>query len=96
MFDSPEMRQTLKRLLRSQMAAKGVDYRILSQRLSEHGIVLSESNLRSRVNSGGMGAQLFLYCQFALHISQLDMSFVKEIFDESSLNVTDEAVEDFD
>ena len=38
-FDSPEMRETLHRLLRSQMALKGIDYNGLSQRLSMMGVV---------------------------------------------------------
>ncbi len=79
LFDSPAMRETIRRLLRSQMAAKGVEYRELSRRLAELGVVQSETNLRSKVNNGSLGAQLFLYIQLALDTRRVDLAAVSEI-----------------
>ncbi len=81
-FDSPEMRETLHRLLRSQMALKGIDYNGLSQRLAMMGVAQTASNLRSKVNHGTLGAQLFVFIQFALGIEKLDMAGIKEIYQD--------------
>lgn len=79
-FDSPEMRETLHRLLRSQMALKGIDYNGLSQRLAMMGVAQTSTNLRSKINHGTLGAQLFVFIQFALGIDKLDMSSIREIY----------------
>lgn len=79
-FDSPEMRETLHRLLRSQMALKGIDYNGLSQRLAMMGVTQTATNLRSKVNHGTLGAQLFVFIQFALGIEKLDMDSIRDIY----------------
>ena len=79
-FDSPEMRETLHRLLRSQMALKGIDYNGLSQRLATMGVIQTATNLRSKVNHGTLGAQLFVFIQFALGIEKLDMDSIRDIY----------------
>ena len=84
LFDSPQMRETIRRLIRSQMAAKGMEYRDLANRLAELGVVQSESNLRSKVNNGSLGAQLFLYIQLALGVRSLGMDQVREILEDVS------------
>ena len=84
LFNSPPMKETVKRLLRSQMAAKGVEYRELSVRLAQLGVEQSESNLRSKVTNGSLGAQLFIYIQLALGISTLSLAHVREILDDVS------------
>lgn len=79
-FDSPEMRETLHRLLRSQMALKGIDYNGLSQRLAMMGVAQTATNLRSKINHGTLGAQLFVFIQFALGIEKLDMNSIRDIY----------------
>lgn len=79
-FDSPEMRETLHRLLRSQMALKGIDYNGLSQRLAMMGVAQTATNLRSKINHGTLGAQLFVFIQFALGIEKLDLNSVRDIY----------------
>ena len=79
-FDSPEMRETLHRLLRSQMALKGIDYNGLSQRLAMMGVAQTPTNLRSKINHGTLGAQLFVFIQFALGIEKLDMNSVRDLY----------------
>ena len=53
-FDSPEMREAIRRIIRSRMALKGVEYRELARRLGELGVIQHESNLRSKVNNGAL------------------------------------------
>ena len=79
-FDSPEMRETLHRLLRSQMALKGIDYNGLSQRLGMMGVSQTATNLRSKINHGTLGAQLFIFIQFALGIDKLDTNTIRDIY----------------
>jgi hypothetical protein len=73
---------TVRRLLRSQMAAKGIEYKGLTKRLKELGVDQHESTLRSKINNGTLGTQLFLYIQLALDIRDLHMSQVDEILQD--------------
>lgn len=79
LFDSPDMRETIRRLIRARMAFKGYEYKDLSRALAELGVDQQESNLRSKVNNGSLGAQLFVYILLALDVSQLEMDHVREI-----------------
>ena len=80
------MRETIRRLIRSQMAAKGVEYRDLAERLEALGVIQSDSNLRSKVNNGSLGAQLFLYIELALGVGQIDLAQLSEIYQDVSAN----------
>ena len=90
LFDSPEMRETLRRVVRSRMAYKGYEYKDLARRLGELGVTQHESNLRSKVNNGSLGAQLFVFILLALDMRSLDLDQVGEILDD----VRQAAVED--
>jgi hypothetical protein len=39
----------------------------------------AESNLRSKVNNGSLGAQIFVYILLALDMSALEMSEIQEL-----------------
>ncbi len=82
LFDSPAMRETVKRLLKSEMAIKGMDYRALSARLAEFGVLQTEANLRMKLSRGTLGAQLFVYILLALGVSGLELSRVEECLDD--------------
>jgi len=82
LFDSPAMRETIRRLIRARMAYKGFEYKDLARRLHELGVEQSESNLRSKVNNGSLGAQLFLYIQLALGVRRITMEQVQEILSD--------------
>ena len=82
LFDSPDMRETIRRLIRSRMAYKGFEYKDLVRRLGDLGIDQSESNLRSKVNNGSLGAQLFVFILLALDQQTLDLQQVEEILAE--------------
>ncbi len=79
LFDSPQMREAIRRLIRSQMAYKGFEYKDLARKLEDLGVHQAESNLRSKVNNGSLGAQLFVFILLALDSPQLDMSQVREL-----------------
>ena len=79
LFDSPEMRETLRRVVRARMAYKGYEYKDLARRLGELGVVQHESNLRSKVNNGSLGAQLFVYIMLALDMRALDLEHLSEV-----------------
>jgi hypothetical protein len=79
LFDSPDMRETIRRLIRARMAYKGFEYKDLAERLEALGVHQAESNLRSKVNNGSLGAQLFVYILLALDMSALEMSEIQEL-----------------
>lgn len=79
LFDSPAMRETLRRLVRAEMAYKGMEYKDLSMRLADLGVAQTEGNLRSKVNNGSLGAQLFVYLLMAMEAETLDMARVKKV-----------------
>lgn len=81
-FDSPAMRQTLKRYLRAQMGMKNIDYRSLSQRLAQLGVAQTEGTLRNKINKGNLGAQLFMYLLLAMEIKALDLQQLKDLLAE--------------
>ncbi len=93
LFDSPQMRQTIRRLIRARMAFKGFEYKDLVRRLEALGVVQSESNLRSKVNNGSLGAQLFVYILLALDLRQLDLVQVEEILAELNSESPGDAAE---
>ena len=84
LFDSPEMRETLRRIIRSRMAYKGFEYRDLAAALKELGVHQNESNLRSKVNNGSLGAQLFVYILMAMDTPALELGQVREILADVS------------
>ena len=79
MFDSPAMRETIRRFLRAQMAYRGFEYKDLSAALEALGVTQTESNLRSKVNNGSLGAQLFMYILMALEVEALDMARIRHV-----------------
>ena len=90
LFDSPSMRETLRRIIRSRMAYKGMEYKDLVVALDKLGVVQNESNLRSKVNNGSLGAQLFVYLLMATDTQSLDMQQVEEILADVEGQMGDE------
>lgn len=82
LFDSPAMRETIRRLIRSRMAYRGFEYKDLVRHLHELGVEQSESNLRSKVNNGSLGAQLFVFILMALDQRALELDQVEEVLAE--------------
>ena len=92
LFDSPQMRETIRRLIRSRMAYKGFEYKDLSSALKDLGVEQNESNLRSKVNNGSLGAQLFVYILLALEMS-LTLEQVSELLTDVENTPTEKEVE---
>lgn len=84
LFDSPDMRETIRRLIRARMAYKGFEYKDLVEKLEALGVHQAESNLRSKVNNGSLGAQLFVFILLALDMSELEMNQVREVLADVS------------
>ena len=72
-------RQTVARVVKSEMSVRGVKYQTLSQRLEEIGIEQSADNLRNKVNKGIMGADLLLQILYVLKARPLDSALLEEI-----------------
>ena len=72
-------RQTVARVVKSEMSVRGVKYQALSQRLEEIGVEQSADNLRNKVNKGIMGADLLLQILYVLKARPLDAALLEEI-----------------
>jgi len=98
MFDSPAMRETLHRTIRAEMALKGLEYRDLSNRLKALGVAQSESNLRSKINNGALGAQLFIFLLLAMGTRELELARIKTLLDDvtAELAAAEESTADAD
>ena len=72
-------RQTVARVVKSEMSVRGVKYQALSQRLEEIGVEQSADNLRNKVNKGIMGADLLLQILYVLKARPLAAALLEEI-----------------
>ena len=72
-------RQTVARVVKSEMSVRGVKYQALSQRLEEIGVEQSADNLRNKVNKGIMGADLLLQILYVMNARPLDAALLEEI-----------------
>lgn len=82
LFDSPQMREALRRYIRARMAFKGFEYKDLTAALDALGVEQHESNLRSKINNGSLGAQLFIYILMALETQTLELDQIEEILSD--------------
>ena len=83
LITTPTMAVTVKRLLRSQMAERDIEYKELARRLEDFGVYQNVSTLRTKVATGTMGVQLFLYIQLALGVKKISLEQVREIFEDA-------------
>jgi len=67
-------RQTVARVVKSEMSVRGVKYQALSQRLQEIGVEQSADNLRNN-----MGADLLLQILYVLKARPIDAALLEEI-----------------
>ncbi len=71
--------KVISRFLKSEMAAKGLKYRNLSDKLADIGTHQSEGNLRQKVNRGQLSAQLFIQLLIVMEIETLETEQIKKI-----------------
>ncbi len=57
---------TVKGVLRAEMARRGVTYEQLAEKLAEHGVKDSAVNIRNKVARGGFSAVFFVQCLKAI------------------------------
>jgi hypothetical protein len=72
-------RQTVARLVKSEMSVRGVKYQALSQRLADISVEQSADNLRNKVNKGIMGADLLVQILYVLKARAVDAALIEEI-----------------
>jgi hypothetical protein len=75
-------RESVSRLVKSEMSAKGVKYQDLSTRLAALGVQQSADNLRNKINKGILGADLLLQILVSLNVASLQTQKVKEILED--------------
>ena len=64
----------VKRLLKSELAKKGVTYAGLVGKLAEIGVMDSEPNIRNKLSRGKFTAVFFIQCLEAIGASSLRLS----------------------
>ncbi|MDO6421299.1 DUF6471 domain-containing protein [Saccharophagus degradans] len=80
-YQNESMRKTLARYIRAQMELAGVTYNGLSVKLEEKfGIIHNPATLRNKVNSGALGAQMFLFMVLCLEVDTLQMRELEKIY----------------
>lgn len=81
--NTPQWAAVIKRLIRSEMTLHGVTYQELSRRLRiQFGTVQTVSNLKTKINKGVLGAQLFVQILTVLGTQSLDISQASRVFQE--------------
>ena len=69
----------VSRLIKANMAATGVSYADLSERLKRLGTHQSPENLRVKINRGNFGAQLFVQLLIVLDKTEIDLKELENI-----------------
>lgn len=69
-----EWENKVKRLLKAELAKKGVTYAGLVGKLAEIGIMDSEPNIRNKISRGKFTAVFFIQCLEAIGASSLRLS----------------------
>lgn len=69
-----EWEEKVKRLLKAELARKGVTYAQLVGKLAEVGVMDSEPNIRNKISRGKFTAVFLLQCLEAIGTSSLRLS----------------------
>lgn len=89
-YDTPALRETLKRLIRSQMVLKGMEYKELANRLEKMGIHQTPGTLRTKITTGTLGGQLLLAILISIGMRTLDLEQVQDVIED----IEDELAQD--
>lgn len=81
-YDTPALRETLKRLIRSQMVLKGMEYKELSERLQVMGIEQKPGTLRTKITTGTLGGQLLIAILISIGMRTLDLEQVQDVIED--------------
>ena len=78
-----EWAAVIKRLIRAEMALHDVTYEELSKRLkNQFGTIQTANNLKSKINKGVLGAQLFVQILNVLGTESLEVCQARRLFEE--------------
>ncbi|UZE97353.1 DUF6471 domain-containing protein [Alkalimarinus alittae] len=75
-------RELASRVIKSEMAKKGIKYSDLSDRLERLDTLQSADNLRNKINKGILGADLFLQIMLVLNVTKIERENLVEILKE--------------
>jgi len=80
-YQHPAMRQALARTIRANMELAGMTYRDLCRCIEDRfGIEHHPDTLRNKVNTGALGAQMFLFMMMAMETEKNPIHDVERIF----------------
>ena len=77
--NDPKWATGVTRLIKAQMAAGGITYADLSNKLKELGTIQSPENLRVKINRGNFGAQLFVQLLIAMGVTEINLKELEAI-----------------
>ena len=81
----PKWATGVSRLIKAHMAASGVTYANLSDRLKDLGTAQSPENLRVKINRGNFGAQLFVQLLIVMGKSEISLKELEAIVNNVDL-----------
>ncbi|MBU6951156.1 hypothetical protein KP814_07255 [Hahella sp. HN01] len=82
-------RELASRIIKFEMAKRGVKYSDLSDRLARIGTQQSADNLRNKINKGILGADLFLQIILVLNVRKLAREELMDILHDLGVNHSD-------
>ncbi|MGD8591728.1 MAG: DUF6471 domain-containing protein [Gammaproteobacteria bacterium] len=83
LVNTPEWSAVVKRLIRAEMALHDVTYEELSKRLkNQFGTIQTANNLKTKINKGVLGAQLFLQILSVLGTESLEVCQARRLVEE--------------
>jgi len=81
----PKWALGVSRLIKAYMAASGISYADLSEKLKNLGTDQSPENLRVKINRGNFGAQLFVQLLIAMDKTEINLSELEAIVNNIDL-----------
>lgn len=75
----PKWATGVSRLIKAHMAATGISYADLSQKLKTMGTIQSPENLRVKINRGNFGAQLFVQLLIVMGKTEINLTELEAI-----------------
>ena len=81
----PKWATGVSRLIKARMAAAGISYADLSNKLKELGTIQSPENLRVKINRGNFGAQLFVQLLIVMGKSEINLKELEDIVNDAEL-----------
>ena len=76
---NPKWATGVSRLIKAHMAASGITYADLSNKLKELGTSQSPENLRVKINRGNFGAQLFVQLLIVMGKTEINLKELEMI-----------------